>query len=254
MVRLTFLGTGASFGIPVLTCSCPSCVSTDPRDHRGRSSVLLEWDGHRILIDAGPDFREQALRHRIQRIDSIWFTHSHADHTGGIDDLRPYCFGGRVLPVKALPSVLDEIKHRFGYAFRLEADPSGVSHPLLAPTSIDGPFECGGRMIVPLPAEHGPFPVLGFRIGNLAYLTDVSTVPESTLALLDGIDTLVLSALRDDPHPTHLSFTQAVRMAQRIGARRTWFTHFAHGRVHAEIETLFPAGIAPAWDGLVIEA
>lgn len=216
--------------------------------------MLLEWgNGTAVLVDAGPDFREQALRHRIGRLDAIWFTHSHADHTGGLDDLRPYCFGNRVLPVRALSSVLDEIRQRFGYAFRTDAAPSGVSHPMLSPTPIDGPFEFGDRTIVPLPAEHGPFPVVGFRIGDLAYLTDVSAVPESTLALMEGVKTLVLSALRELPHPTHLSFEQAVAMARRIGANRTWFTHFAHGRVHAEIERMLPEGIAPAWDGLVIE-
>jgi phosphoribosyl 1,2-cyclic phosphate phosphodiesterase len=221
-----------------------------------RSSVILEWDGTRILVDAGLDFRQQALRAGIDRLDGVWFTHSHADHTGGVDDLRPYCFGGRVLPVAGLSSVMDELHHRFAYAFRTEADLSGVSHPLLRSEIItpELSFLVGGREIVPLPAEHGPFPVVGFRVGPVAYLTDVSRVPETTLAKMEGLDVLVLSALRDEPHPTHLSFTQAITLARRIGARRTWFTHFAHGRCHAELEELFPEGMSPAFDGLVISA
>lgn len=256
MIRLVFLGTGGSFGNPVLTCTCPSCRSTDPRDQRLRSSVLLEWDETRILVDAGLDFRQQALRAGIDRLDGVWFTHSHADHTGGVDDLRPYCFGGKVLPVSGLAPVMKELHARFAYAFRTEAHASGVSHPLLRPEILDPdrPFVVGGREVIPLPAEHGPFPVVGFRVGPIAYLTDVSFVPESTLARMEGLEVLVLSALRDEPHPTHLSFTQAVALAQRIGARRTWFTHFAHGRCHAELETLFPAGMAPAFDGMVINA
>lgn len=254
MVRLTFLGTAASFGIPVLTCSCPSCVSTAPKDQRWRSSVLLQWDDQSILVDAGPDFRAQALRFRIAHLDGVWFTHSHADHTGGLDDLRPYCFGGRTLEVRGSQEVLEEVSHRFPYAFRETRNPNGVSHPLLVPRRIEGPFEHAGREVVPLPGSHGPFPVMGFRIGPIAYLTDVSSIPDSTLELLEGIDVLVLSALRDEPHPTHLSFGQAIELARRIGASKTWFTHFAHGRTHAELETLFPEGIDPAWDGLVIEA
>jgi len=255
MLRLTFLGTGGSFGNPVLTCSCTSCRSTEKQDNRLRSSVLLQWDSHRVLIDAGPDFRQQAFRIGLDGLDEVWFTHAHADHAGGIDDLRPFCFGGKVLPVKGATVVIEEISKRFSYAFRSEVDPSGVSHPMLVKTFLDPDrsFSSGGRDVMPLPVAHGPFEVLGFRVGNLAYLTDVSEIPESTMARLQGLDTLVLSALRDAPHPTHISFTQAQDLAKRIGARHTWFTHFAHGRTHAELEAMFPEGIRPAWDGLVID-
>lgn len=253
MVRLTFLGTGGSFGTPVLTCDCASCISSDPRDRRWRSSVLLQWEEHVVLVDAGPDFRAQALLHGIRKLDSVWFTHSHADHTGGVDDLRPFCFGGKTLEVRGLPEVLQDIRSRASYAFRDTVDPSGVSHPMLVVNPIDGAFDHKGSVVYPLPAWHGPFPVLGFRIGNLAYLTDISEIPETTYQLLDGVETLVLSALRDKPHPTHLSFEQATEIARRIGAGRTWFTHFAHGRTHQELECLFPEGMKPAWDGLVIE-
>lgn len=253
MIRLTFLGTGGSFGVPVLTCGCPSCVSSDPKDRRWRSSILLEWDATAVLVDAGPDFRSQALQHGIRKLDAIWFTHSHADHSGGVDDLRPYCFGGKTLSVRGLPETLQELRARFSYAFRETYDKSGVSHPLLVASEIFGPFEHAGKRIIPLPGMHGPFPVLGFRVDRFAYLTDISSIPETTLELLDGVEVLVLSALRDEPHPTHLSFAQATELAQRVGASKTWFTHFAHGRTHAELETLFPRGIQPAWDGLVME-
>lgn len=256
MVKLTFLGTGGSFGNPVLTCTCTSCVSPDPRDRRLRSSVLLEWEDQSILIDAGPDFRQQALRVGLKRLDGVWFTHAHADHAGGVDDLRPFCFGGRVLPVLGLESVLSEISRRFSYAFRVEADPSGVSHPLLLKTPLDPDtsFEVGGKTVTLLPVPHGPFSVVGYRIGDVAYLTDLSELPESTLERLRGLDTLVLSALRDAPHPTHLSLEQARDVALRVGAKKTYLTHFAHGRTHEELETLFSEGMIPAYDGLVIYA
>jgi phosphoribosyl 1,2-cyclic phosphate phosphodiesterase len=256
MVKLTFLGTGGSFGNPVLTCNCTSCVSSDPRDRRLRSSVLLEWEDQSILVDAGPDFRQQALRVGLKRLDGVWFTHAHADHAGGVDDLRPFCFGGRVLPVLGLESVLSEISRRFSYAFRVEADPSGVSHPLLLKTPLDPdtPFQVAGKTVTLLPVPHGPFSVVGYRIGDLAYLTDLSELPDSTLERMRGLDTLVLSALRDAPHPTHLSLEQARDVALRVGAKKTYLTHFAHGRTHEELKTLFPETVTPAYDGLVIYA
>jgi phosphoribosyl 1,2-cyclic phosphate phosphodiesterase len=247
---LTFLGTGGSFGVPIIGCKCASCVSTDPRDNRLRASILLEWEETRVLVDAGPDLRQQALRSGISHIDEAWLTHGHADHTNGIDDLRVFCFGGRVLPVRGSSTTLAEAMHRFSYAFRTEIDPSGVSHPLLNPVPLDGRFQMGGREIVPLPVSHGPFEVTGFRVGDLAYVTDVSHIPESTFALLEGVKILILSALREEPHPTHLTFDQAIEIAQRVGAEQTWFTHFAHGVPHVALEARFPATMRPAYDGL----
>jgi phosphoribosyl 1,2-cyclic phosphate phosphodiesterase len=225
-------------------------------DNRLRSSVLLSWDDRVVLVDAGPDLRAQALREGVRRLDEVWLTHSHADHTNGIDDLRVFCHEGkepRPLIVRGNPSTLTDAMARFSYAFRSEVDPSGVSHPLLVPIEIDGPFHTLGRQIVPIPVLHGKLPCSGFRIGNLAYLTDVSTIPESSYALLEGLDTLVLSALREEPHPTHLSFDESIAVARRIGARRTWFTHFAHRITHAGMLERFPDGIRPAWDGLRLE-
>lgn len=255
-IQLRFLGTGGSFGIPIVGCDCAACLSSDPKDQRLRSSVLLSWDSHSVLVDAGPDLRAQALRERFRRLDEVWLTHSHADHTNGIDDLRVFCHEAgraRTLLVRGNRSTLEDATSRFPYAFRSEVDPSGVSHPLLVPVEIDGPFATLGRKVVPIPVMHGKLPCTGFRLGNLAYLTDVSAIPESSLALLVGLDTLILSALREETHPTHLSFDESIAVAQRIGARRTWFTHFAHRTTHEQMQHRFPDGIRPAYDGLVLE-
>ena len=252
-ITIRFLGTGGSFGNPVVGCGCDACQSSEPKDHRLRASVLLEWAGCRVLVDAGPDLRQQCLRERIDRLDEVWLTHVHADHTNGIDDLRVFCFGGRRLPVRGSESTLDEVRHRFPYAFRAEPDPSGVSHPLLVPDLLRGPFQVAGRTIVPIPLRHGPFPCTGFRIGTLAYLTDLSEIPSESMALLEGVESLVMSALREEPHPTHLDFDRAIDLSGRIGARRTWFTHFAHGTRHEALERRFPSGMEPAWDGLRLE-
>ncbi len=225
----------------------------DPRDQRLRASVLLQWDQTRILIDAGPDFRQQALRSGIMGLEEVWLTHGHADHTNGIDDLRVFCFGGRVLPVRGSATTLQEATTRFRYAFRSEPDPSGVSHPLLLPKPLPESFEVSGRKVIPLPVHHGPFSVTGFRIGELVYLTDVSEIPASTFDLMEGTRILILSALREEPHPTHLTFDQAIAIGQKIGAEQVWFTHFAHGLTHSQMEARFPPSIRPAYDGLVVE-
>ena len=252
-ITLRFFGTGGSFGNPVVGCKCEACHSPDPKDNRLRASILLEWNHTRVLVDAGPDLRQQCLREGIENLDEVWLTHVHADHTNGIDDLRVFCFGGRRLPIRGSESTLQEVRSRFPYAFRTEVDPSGVSHPLLVPTLLEGAFQLAGEMIVPIPLLHGPFPCTGFRIGSIAYLTDLSKIPEDSMPLLEGVESLVLSALREEPHPTHLSFDQAVDLSQRIGAQRTWFTHFAHGTKHEILERRFPSGMQPAWDGLRLD-
>lgn len=252
-ISIRFLGTGGSFGCPVVGCRCDACNSRDPKDNRLRASVLLEWSGIRVLVDAGPDLRQQCLRERIDHIDEVWLTHVHADHTNGVDDLRVFCFGGNVLPVRGSESTLEEVRQRFPYAFRSEVHPSGVSHPLLARELLRGPFQLAGRTIAPISLRHGPFPCTGFRIGPFAYLTDLSEIPEESLPSLEGVEFLVLSALREEAHPTHLSFDQAVEWSGRIGARRTWFTHFAHGTRHEILEKRFPPGMEPAWDGLRLD-
>jgi phosphoribosyl 1,2-cyclic phosphate phosphodiesterase len=250
---LRFLGTGGSFGCPVVGCGCAACRSTDPKDNRLRASILLEWSGFRVLVDAGPDLRQQCLREGIDKIDEVWLTHVHADHTNGIDDLRVFCFGGRTIPVRGSETTLDEVRKRFPYAFRTEMDPSGTSHPLLVPIPLSGAFSTGGKTVVPVPLRHGPFPCTGFRLGSLAYLTDLSEIPPESMPSLEGVEYLVLSALREEPHPTHLSFEQAIGWSRRIGARRTWFTHFAHGTGQVDLERRFPSGMEPAWDGERLE-
>lgn len=255
-LKLRFLGTGGSFGIPIVGCDCVACTSNDPMDQRFRSSVLLTWGDHSVLVDAGPDLRSQALRAGVSRVDEVWLTHCHADHTNGIDDLRVFCHHQgkpKALPIRGNPHTLADARGRFSYAFRAEVDPSGVSHPLLVPQPIEGPFQSLGREIVPVPVLHGKLPCTGFRIGDLAYLTDVSHIPETSYALLGGLDTLVLSALREETHPTHFSFDQSIEVARKVGARRTWFTHFAHRITHEGMIRRFPDGIRPAYDGLVIE-
>ena len=252
-MAIRFLGTGGSFGAPLVGCRCLGCTSADPRDARLRTSALLELDDRRILLDCGPDLRQQSLREGIAELDQVWLTHAHADHTNGIDDLRPFCFGRGTLPVLGLAETLSETRSRFPYAFRDGEDRSGVSHPRLCARELDGPFEVEGRAVVPVPVEHGPFPCVGYRVGDFAYLTDVSGIPESSWGLLAGVRHLVLSALREEPHPTHLSFEQAIDVARRVGAERTWFTHFAHGTTHSELLARFPAGMGPAWDGLRVE-
>jgi phosphoribosyl 1,2-cyclic phosphate phosphodiesterase len=252
-ITVRFLGTGGSFGSPVVGCRCVGCRSSDPRDSRLRASILLEHAGKTVLVDAGPDLRQQCLREGIDHLDEVWLTHAHADHTNGLDDLRVFCFGGRKLTVRGSRETLAETRSRFPYAFRSEVDTSGVSHPLLDPLEVPDPFRFGDVEVVPIPLEHGPFPCTGFRVGDFAYLTDVSTIPESSWPLLRGVRSLVLSALREESHPTHLSFEQAIELARRVDAERTWFTHFAHGTPHAELERRFPSGMVPAFDGLRLE-
>lgn len=250
---MEFLGTGGSFGSPVLTCDCEVCANPQPKDLRTRSSALLEWRDIRVVIDTGPDFRTQCLRAGVDRLDAVWYTHAHADHTAGLDDLRPFARSEAPLSVRARQETLDEITSRHSYAFQLGADPYGVSKPSLVPVAIRGPFLEKGYPVVPLPVKHGPFDVLGFRVGALAYITDVNAIPPATLPLLHDLDVLVLSGLRPQPHPTHFHLDAAVEVARKIGARRTILTHLTHDLSHEALEARLPSGVEAAWDGLVVE-
>ncbi len=252
-MRVTFLGTGTSGGVPVPTCDCAVCVSEDPRDRRLRPSVWIEWPGASILIDTASDLRQQALRFRIRRVDAVLYTHAHADHVLGLDDLRVYNWRQRgPVPAYGSAQTLRRLGRTFWYAFE-EDDGSGTVSPSVDRNSIDGPFELLGRRVVPVPLLHGSLPILGYRIGRFAYLTDVSRIPDESYALLHNLDLLVLNALRRRPHPTHLSLDQAVAEAQRIGARRTCFTHISHELMHRPTCAELPAGIELARDGLEIE-
>jgi phosphoribosyl 1,2-cyclic phosphate phosphodiesterase len=247
--RVTFLGTGTSVGVPVPTCECPVCSSDDPRDTRLRPSVWLQWGGASVLIDSSPDLRAQALRHRIRRVDAVLYTHAHADHILGLDDLRLYNWRqGSPIPAYGNLETLDALKRTFWYVF--EGAPTQSTRPAIEPCAIDSAFELLGRTVTPLPLMHGPLEILGYRIGRFAYLTDVSEIPASCYPLLEDLDVLVLDALRERPHPMHLSLDEAVSQARRIGARRTFFTHMTHEVHHATVSERLPPRIELAHDGL----
>jgi phosphoribosyl 1,2-cyclic phosphate phosphodiesterase len=243
-------------GVPTLGCSCAVCTSTDPHDRRLRPSVLLRWHeaGRErvVVIDTGPDFREQALRTGLSRVDAVFYTHGHADHILGMDDLRPLSFvaareGGQI-PLYATGETAETLRKVFDYTFSPEA-----TYPTRARVRIE-PLEekttVHGVEFLRIPVLHGKMGIVGFRFGRTAYLTDVSTIPETSFALMEGLDCVILSALRHKPHPSHATLDQAVEWARRIGARQTWFTHIAHELGHAETNRTLPDGMALAYDGL----
>ncbi len=253
-MRITFLGTGTSHGVPMIGCDCETCRSPDPRDNRRRPSVYVETgDGQAILVDAGPDLRAQALAYDVRRIDALLFTHGHSDHILGLDDLRRYnAIQQRPMLCYGDAQTLFDIRRMFAYVFD-PATPRGGGLPQLDLIPITGPFRVGEQEIVPVPIFHGQRAILGFRLGTFAYLTDCSRIPDGSWALLEGLDLLVLDALRDKPHPTHFSLSEAVAAAQRIGARRTCFTHMTHDLRHAPTCARLPETMELAYDGLVIE-
>jgi phosphoribosyl 1,2-cyclic phosphate phosphodiesterase len=253
-VRVLFLGTGTSHGVPMIGCDCDVCRSPDPRDQRSRTSIVVDFDdGFRVLVDTTPDLRAQALRHDVRRVDAILFTHAHADHVMGLDDVRRYNALSRLpMPVYSDAPTLESLRRTFSYIFASDA-PRGGGVPDLRLWPIGGPFSLGRQDVVPVPLKHGRWNVLGFRFGRFAYLTDCNRIPEASLALLDGLDCLVLDALRHRPHPTHFNVQQAVATARQIGARRTFFTHIAHDLGHEATSAALPAGMALAHDGLVLD-
>jgi phosphoribosyl 1,2-cyclic phosphate phosphodiesterase len=249
-----FLGTGTSHGVPMIGCECEVCQSIDPRDNRTRTSILVETDdGLAILVDTTPDLRLQALRHRLRRVDAILYTHAHADHLFGLDDVRRFnAVSGQAMPIFARGDTLGEIRQRFGYVFA-GGRPAGGGLPELRLWTIGGPFCIGRQEVVPVAILHGRREILGYRFGAFAYLTDCSGIPDASLALLEGLDVLVLDALRRRPHSTHFSLDQAVAMAGRIGARQTYFTHMAHDLGHLETCARLPPGVTLAYDGLTLD-
>jgi phosphoribosyl 1,2-cyclic phosphate phosphodiesterase len=252
-VRITFLGTGTSHGVPMIGCGCATCTSTDPRDTRLRPSVYLETPGARVLVDAGPDLRAQALRHRITRVDAILFTHGHADHILGMDDVRRFnALKNGAMPCHGDAATLEDIRRMFSYVFD-PATPKGGGLPQLDLRPIEGRFTVGDVDVVPVPLDHGRRPILGFRFDRFAYLTDCNRIPDPSWPLLEGLEVLVLDALRVRPHPTHFSLDEAIATASRIGAPRTLFTHMCHDLPHAATDARLPPGMALAYDGLVLE-
>lgn len=253
-IRLTILGSGTSHGIPMIACDCPVCTSDDPHDSRTRTAAVFSYGDHQVLIDTPPELRLQCIACDVRRLDGVLFTHHHADHVTGLDDLRRFnALAQRALPVYGNALTLQRLHRMFDYAF--EDDPAYPSaKPTLLPIEISGPFELFGQTVIPLSYYHGPLPVLGFRIGDMAYCPDCNRIPEATREQMQGLEVLVLDGLRRRPHPTHFNLAQAVEVARQIGARQTYFTHIAHELKHAETNGELPAGMALAYDGLVCEA
>jgi phosphoribosyl 1,2-cyclic phosphate phosphodiesterase len=253
VVEFTFLGTGTSTGVPVIGCDCEVCTSPDPRDARLRSSVIVRQDDTTVLVDTSPDLRAQLLRNPVPRIDAILFTHAHADHTAGLDEMRRYnAMQQAHLPVWASRDTAENLTRRFDYAFIDQYPVYGVIPDLtLHPIDDARPFRVGAMEIVPVPVMHGRLPILGYRFGSIAYLTDVKTIPETSLTLLQHLDVLVLTALRQHPHPAHMSLDEALVAVEMLQPRHTLFTHVAHdmGR-YEDVAPTLPPNVALATDGL----
>jgi phosphoribosyl 1,2-cyclic phosphate phosphodiesterase len=253
-MRVTFLGTGTSTGVPVVGCRCRVCTSPNPKNQRLRQSVSIEAKGKHFLIDTTPDLRLQLLRHPIPRLDFVLFTHSHSDHLMGLDDIRPFNFRQReTITAFANPMTAKAIRRVFSYIWD-ETSQIGGGKPQLELVEVTEPFEHQGIEIIPLPVAHGDWTILGFRIGNFAYITDTNGIPDESMALLEGVQSLALDGLRPAPrHPTHFVIDQAVAVAQKVRARETWLIHLAHEVEHEEVEATLPEGIKLAYDGLVLE-
>ena len=251
-MRLTFLGTGTSKGVPEIGCTCPVCLSTDPRDKRLRVSVLVETDEARILIDCGPDFREQMLRIPFDRLDGVLLTHEHYDHTGGIDDLRPFGIFGDI-DVYADELTHCHLRERLPYFFREVLYP-GVPRLQFHTVEPYTPFTIKDTQITPLQVMHGKLPIMGYRIGALGFVTDMTEAPEETLTQLMGVDTLVIGALRQRPHATHQTIDEAIAVAHKVGAREVYLIHMNHeAGLHAKTDVQLPEHVHLSYDGLTIE-
>ncbi|MFZ0960738.1 MAG: MBL fold metallo-hydrolase [Terriglobia bacterium] len=251
-MTLKFLGTGTSTGVPIINCSCPVCKSSDPHDKRTRPSILLEYDGRAVVIDTTPDFRAQALREGLTRLDAVLFTHSHADHIMGFDDTRVFYFRQKVpLPIYAEARCMATLRATFAYIFEGNYPYGGVGK--IDPHVVEGPFDLWGLGFTPVPVLHGNLPILGFRFRDTAYVTDVSEIPESSIPLLAGLDILIIDALRPKPHPTHLSLAQALAMVERLKPQRAFFTHIAHELGHEATSSTLPSHVQIAYDGLRLE-
>ncbi|MDA0728931.1 MAG: MBL fold metallo-hydrolase [Bacteroidetes bacterium] len=252
--RATFLGSGTSQGVPIIGCSCEVCHSDDPRDHRLRCSLWVEVGGKSVVIDTGPDFRIQMLRERVQSLDAVVYTHEHKDHLAGMDDIRPFNFLQRtVMPIYASERVEAALHRDFHYAFEPNKH-GGVPDVDIRLIEGDRAFELGEATWQPLPLMHAELPIHGYRVEGLAYITDANHIPNDTWGLLDGVDTLVVNALRPSPHYSHFSLDEALDVARHVGARQTYLTHISHLMgLHSERNATLPEGISLAFDGLQLE-
>jgi phosphoribosyl 1,2-cyclic phosphate phosphodiesterase len=252
---LTVLGSGTSMGVPTLGCDCKVCTSDDPRDRRSRPSIMLSYNDHIVLIDTGPDFREQALRERIRHVDVVLYTHGHADHILGLDDLRPLSFSharnGATLPLYANAATAQTIQHVFQYAFDPES--TYATRPRVEMHLLNQEFDLFGAHYRVIPLKHGEAEVVGYRFGQAAYLTDFSEIPAESMAHLHGLDILFLDALRHKPHPTHSNLENSLRLVEELQPKRAFFTHMSHDLKHAETNAALPPYAQLSYDGLKLE-
>ncbi|MDC8003967.1 MBL fold metallo-hydrolase [Aureisphaera galaxeae] len=252
-LTVTFLGTGTSQGIPVIGSTHPVCLSKDPKDKRLRVSVLIQWDDHTIVVDCGPDFRQQMLRENVNKIEAVLITHEHNDHVAGIDDIRPFYFRQGDIPFYAEDRVFKALHKRFAYVFEVENKYPGAPTITEHTISKEQTFQVLDREVIPIEVMHGSLPVLGFRIDGFAYLTDVKTIAEEEMEKLKGTEVLVLNALREEPHNTHLNIEEALEIVQKIQPKKAYFTHISHLMgFHEEVEARLPENVHLAYDTLTI--
>lgn len=251
-MKITFLGTGTSQGIPIIGSDHPVCLSKNPKDKRLRVSVLIQWDNYSYVIDCGPDFRQQMLRADVKSIDGILFTHEHADHTAGLDDIRPFFFRQGDIPIYAHKRVVDQLKQRFAYIFETENKYPGA--PNLEVNLVKNqPFELKNLEVIPIEVYHHKLQVFGYRFNDFAYLTDVKTIPDAELEKLKNLDVLVINALREQPHISHLNLEEALQIVSILQPKKTYFTHISHLLgFHDEVEQNLPENVFLAYDQLQI--
>lgn len=250
-MKVTFLGTGTSHGIPVLTCACPVCTSKNPKNKRTRCSIWIEDGSTSVLVDTAHEFRLQAVQAGIEDVDAVLYTHCHADHVFGFDDLRVYSHHrGKEIPVYGNQQTIDELYQVFGYAFR--ETQRGGGKPQVRPRVVNEPFTIGSLSILPIPVFHGILPIYAYRIGSFAYVTDTNRIPAESFELLQGVDTLVLGVVRYEPHSTHMHVDMALELVAKLQPRRTFFTHISHLLEHEDTNARLPQGVELAFDGLQI--